>query len=200
MLRPRRVSRNIRQVQLRLHRRRKLNLGLLRRLAQPLQRLSVVPQVNPFSHLELVSRPINNLEIEVIPTQEGIAIGGLHLKNTIAHFQNRNVKRTAAQVVDGNHLILGAAQPIGQRRSRWLIDNPHHFQTSNFARVLSRLPLAVIKIGGDGNHRLRHGIAQIGFGIHFDLLQHHRRNFRRRIFTLIHHHANVTIGCLLHVI
>ena len=38
------------------------------------------------------------------------------------------------------------------------------------------------------------GLAQIRFGVLLHLLQDHGRDFRRRIFLAVHHHAAIAVG------
>ena len=82
MLRTTGVSRNERQVHFRLLRAGELDLGFLRGLLEALQSHPVAPEVDTFLLLELVSEPVDDLLIEVIATQVGIAICGKHLEDT----------------------------------------------------------------------------------------------------------------------
>jgi hypothetical protein len=69
--------------------------------------------------------------------------------------------------------------------------------------------LGVVEVGGDGDHGLGDGVAQLRLGVRFHLLQDHRRDFGRTVFAPAHDDANVAVpragdavadarDCLLH--
>jgi hypothetical protein len=73
------VGRDEGQVDLGLKQRRKLDLGLLGRLLQALQRHLVARQVNAVFLLELGHDPVNDALVHVVAAQVGVAVGGLDL-------------------------------------------------------------------------------------------------------------------------
>ncbi len=80
----------------------------------------------PLSFLKLVGEPVDQDFIEVIAAQMRIAVRRLDLEGSfIVHGQNRNVERTAAQIEDGNGLILLLVESIGQRSRGRFIDDTH---------------------------------------------------------------------------
>ena len=100
-------------------RRAQLDLGLLRRLLQPLQRHAVLAQVDALLPLELVGDPVDDALVEVVATEVGVAVGGLDLEHALADLEDRDVERAAAEVVDGDLLVRLLVEPVGQRRPRW---------------------------------------------------------------------------------
>ena len=124
--------------------------------------------------------------VKVIAAQPGIAVCGQHFKYAVPYFQNGNVKRTAAQVVNQYLMVAFLIQAIGQRSSRRLVYYAQHFQTGYLARVLGRLALAVRKICRNGYNRLSYRLAQIALGVLFKLHQYHGRNFLRGVFLTLH--------------
>ncbi len=100
MLRTGLVGRDERQVDLGLHRARKLDLGLLGRFLQALQRELVLAQVDALVLFELVGQVIDDPRVEVLAAEEGVAVGGLHLEHAVADFQHRDVEGAAAEVID----------------------------------------------------------------------------------------------------
>ncbi len=164
---------NVGQVDLGLHHARKLDLGPLRGFAQTLQSLAVLAQVHAALAFELIGQVIHHAHVKVIAAQEGIAAGRAHLEDAIAHIQDRNIEGAAAQVVNGNHLVLLLIQPIGQRRSGWLIDDAQHFQAGNLTRIFCGVALGIVEIGRHGDDRLGNRLAQVGFGVGFELAQDH---------------------------
>ena len=151
-----------------------LDFGLFRRFRQPLQGLAIAPQIQSLGFQELLRQPIHNFAIEIIPAQLRIAAGGLHLKDPIAHFQQGHIKRAAPQVKHQHRLATGPIETIGQRRRRRFINNPLHIQPGNPPRIARGLPLGIVEIGRNRNHRAGHGLAQIALGFVRQLPQNHR--------------------------
>ena len=114
MLRAGGVRRDERQVDLGLHRRGQLDLRLLGRLLQALQRQAVVAQVDPVLLFELVGHVVDDALVEVLAAEEGVAVGRLHLEHAVADLEHRDVERAAAQVVDRDRLVR-ASSPCRRR-------------------------------------------------------------------------------------
>ena len=72
-----------------------------------------------------------------------------------------DVEGAAAQVVDGDGLILLLVQTIGQRRSGRLVDDAQDFQAGDAAGVLGGLALRVVEVGRHGDDGLGDGLAEV---------------------------------------
>jgi hypothetical protein len=55
-----------------------------------------------------------------------VAAGGLDLHDALAHLEQRDVERAAAQVEDQDGRLGVLVQVIGQRRRTGLVDDPQH--------------------------------------------------------------------------
>ena len=124
----------------------------------------------------------------------GVAVGGFHLKNAVADFQNRDIESTAAEVVNRNSFFALLVEAVSQRGRGRLVDDAEHFEARDLAGVLGRLTLAVVEVGRNGDHRLGDLLAEIGFRIGLELLQDHRGDFRRRIIVVANLHMGVAVG------
>src|SRR3990170_4672564 len=100
------------QVDLRLGHRGKLDLAFLAGLAQALQCLAVLPQVDPALLLVLVGRPVDDALVPVVAAQVGVAVGGLDLGYAFAHLEQADVERPAAQVEDEDGFVFFLVEPI----------------------------------------------------------------------------------------
>ena len=128
------IRRQVGQVDLGLHRGGKFDLCFFGSLLQTLQGLAVIVQVDAIILFELLDQIIHNAQVEVIAAEEGIAARGTDLKHTVAHIQNGNIKRTAAQIIDGNNFIFLFIQTIRQGGSGRLVDDAQHFQARRSCR------------------------------------------------------------------
>ena len=194
VLRPRGVRGHEGQVDLGLDRAAQLDLGLLRRLAQALQRHLVLAQVDALVLLELGHDPIDDPLVEVVPAQVRIAVGRLDLDHALPDLEDGDVEGAAAEVVDGDGLVLLLVQAVRQRGRGGLVDDAHHLQARDLARVLGRLALRVVEVGGDGDDGLGHLLTEVVLGRLLQLLQDHGRDLGRRVQLAADLDADVAVG------
>ena len=186
MLRTGGICSDVRQVHFGLFAGRQLDLGFLCSLFETLHSQRITGQGDTGIFLELVSEEVDQAQIEILTTKEGVTVGGQHfellLTIDISDFDNRHVKGTAAEVIHGDLAVLAVSlvHAVGQRRRGRLVDNALYFQTSNTTSIFRSLTLGVVKIGRHGNHRLSHFLAEIILSGFLHFLQHLGRNLRRR--------------------
>src|SRR5580700_3349382 len=122
------IGGNERQIDLRLHGCRKLNLGPLSRIAQPLQShlVALGMQIEPFVLLEFLDEPIDDSLIQVVAAQVRVAVGSFHFYDAFTNFQNRNVKSAAAKVINGDGFVFLLVQAVSKRRRSRLVDDALH--------------------------------------------------------------------------
>ncbi len=131
--------------------------------------------------LELLGEVVDDPHVKVFTAKEGVAIGGLHLKETIVNLEDGHVKGAAAKVIDGDGMRIFLVQTIGQRSRRRFVDDAQHFETGDFTGVLGGLTLCVVEIGGHGDDGLRHLFAEIALGGFFHLAEDEGGNLRGTI-------------------
>ena len=169
----------------------KLDFRLFRRLDKPLVGHLVLAQVDAVCLAELLHQVIHQALVEVVATQVVVTSGGLYLLDAIPHFDDRDVKGTASQVVDHNELIGVLPQAVGQSGGGRLIDDALHFQTGDAAGVLGGLALSIGEVGGNGDDCLAHRLAQIGLGIVLHLLEYHGGDLLGGVALSLHRHPVV---------
>ncbi len=187
------IRRDEGQVDVRLHGRGQLHLGLFRRLLEALQGHLVAPNVDALVLLEFRGQKLDEPLVEVLAAQVGVAIGRFDLENALAQLQDRNVERSPAQVEDGDLLVLLLVQAVSQGGRRRLVDDPEHVQAGDLAGVLGGLPLGVVEVGRHGDDRVRDFFAQIVLGGLFHLHQDHRRNFRGAVISAPDRHLGIPV-------
>ena len=145
-----------------------LDLGLLGRFLQPLQRHLVLGQVDAVLFLELVGEVVDDPHVEVFAAEERVPVGRFHLEQAVVDFQDGDVEGAAAEVIDRDRPGFLLVEAVGQRRRGRLVDDAQHFEAGDLAGVLGRLTLGVVEIGGNGDDglgdRLRPGrISAVSF-------------------------------------
>ena len=170
-----------------------LDFGLFGGVPEPLQGhlVALRGQVQPLLLLELGNQPLDDALVKVVAAQVGIAVGGLDFDDAFADFKNGDVEGAPAEVVDGDGLVLLFVEAIGQRGRSGLVDDALHVKAGDLAGVLGGLTLGVVEVGGNGDDRLGDGLAEIGFGGLFELLQDHGRDFGRGVLLALSHNANM---------
>src|SRR3546814_3984406 len=103
--------------------RSQLDLRLFRCFLQALQGQFVAAQVDAFVLLEAVGEIFDELAVEILTAEEGVAVGRLHLEYAVANLEHRDVEGAAAKVIDRDRLVLGLVEAIGERgRGRLVAD------------------------------------------------------------------------------
>ena len=166
----------------------KLDLRALGGFLQTLMRLTVGQQVDAVFLLEFARDVVDDAVIEVVAAQTVVAGGRQNLEYAVANLHQRNVERTAAQIVHQNLVNLALVKAVGQSSGGRLVDNALYVQTGNAAGVLGRLTLRVREVRGHGDDRLGHGLTQIGLGIRLQLLKNHGADLRGRVILAVDVH------------
>ena len=115
--------------------------------------------------------------------------------------QDRNVERAAAEIEDGDLLVLLLVEAISERRGRRLVDDAHPLlgllaglgifdlpfgvEAGDLGGVDRRLPLGVVEVRRHGDDRLAHRVAQVSLGGFLELAQDHRGDFGRRVLLAV---------------
>merc|ERR1740116_679602 len=119
--------------------------------------------------------------VDILASERGVTIGGLHLEYPTGNLEDRNVEGAAAQVVHSDRLPVLGLHAEGQSCSRGLIDNPLYVEACNLSSILRSLALSVVEVSGHRHDSLRHCAAGIGLGGLLHLLEHERADLARRI-------------------
>ena len=193
MLRTAGIGRDERQIDFGLHGGRELDLCSFRRIAQTLQGhlVALAAQVETFVFLEFVDKPIHQPLVKVVSAQVRVTVGGLHLDHAFADFEDRNVERSAAEVVHGDRLVLAFIETIGESSRCGLVNDALHFQAGNLSSIFRSLPLRIIEICRNCNDRFRDFLAQIVFRRLLQLLQNQCGDLGRGMFLPLGQHGYV---------
>ncbi len=169
MLRAAGVSRDERQVDLRLLRGRELDLGALGRLVETLESHRVSRQVDALRLLELGHEPVDDRLVEVVAAEVVVTSGRLDLEDAVADLQHGHVEGAAAEVEDEDRLVGLLVEPVGQRCGGRLVDDALDLEAGDRAGVLGGLALIVVEVGRDGDHGAVDGLAEVCLGVGLQL-------------------------------
>ena len=143
---------------------------------------------------ECVGKVVHDAHVKVFTAKERVAVGGFNFEQAIVDFQDGHVECTAAKVIDRDGLCFFFVQTVCQRSRCRLVDDPQHFEASDFAGVFCRLTLSIVKVRRHGDNRLCYFFAEIAFSGFFHFAQDERGNLGRRVFLAARFDPCVTVA------
>ena len=195
------VCSDVRQVHFGLLGGGQLNLGFLGRFFQALHGQRVAAQINAGVRLELIRQEVDQCQVEILTTQEGVTVGGQHFKLVFTihfgNFDDGDIESTAPQVIYGDGAITTfLVETISQSSRGGLVDNTLHVQAGDATGIFSSLTLGIVEVSWHGDNGLGDRLTQVIFRGLLHFLQHLRRNLRRRHFLAFHFHPGIAIVSL----
>ena len=161
------------------------NLCLFCCFLQSLHCHLIAGEVNAFCCLKFADHPVDDSLVEVIAAQTVVTSGCQNLLYAIAHFDDGNVERTAAEVVNHNLLIFFLINSIRKCSSSRLVDDSLYIQTSDLTSVLGSLTLCIGEVCRNSDNSFCNRLTQISFCILLQLGQDHSGDFLRGILLTV---------------
>ena len=90
--------------------------------------------------------------VEIVATERGVPRRCQNFENTAREFEYRQIEGAAAEIVNRVDAFRRVVEPVGDRRRGRLVEQAEHRQSGEPCRVLGRLPLGVVEVGGHGDH------------------------------------------------
>ena len=172
---------------------RELALAPLRRGTETLERLRVVPRVEPERLRELVGHPLGDQQVDVVAAEERVARRRHHFEHVARQVEHRHVEGPASEVVHHDALLRPLPESVGQRGGGRLVQDPEHVDPGDLAGRLRRVPLQLGEVRRHRHDRppAIHPEGSLGGAPH--LSQHERADLRQRVGlrTGLHQHAAV---------
>ena len=114
-------------------------------------------QVNAILAFELIGQELDQAQVEILTTQEGITVRRkyfeLMLTVNFRNLDDGDIEGAAAKIVDRNRAIaLGFVHAVGKCRRRWLVNDSLYFKSRDTTSVFRRLTLRVVEIGRNCDH------------------------------------------------
>src|SRR5690606_41946379 len=116
-------------------------LGLLGSFLQALPGQRVALEVHAGFFLKFVDEVIDQANVEVLTTEEGVTVGGQYFELVLAvdfgDLDHRHVEGAATQVIDDHGVVaLGLVHAVGQRRRGRLVDDALDVEPGDAAGIL----------------------------------------------------------------
>jgi hypothetical protein len=154
----------------------------------------VLAQIDAARLAKLGDHPVDHDLIDVVSTEVRVAVRRDHLHDVVADLEDRDIERPAAEVVDGDDLVLLLVETIGEGSGGGLVDDPLHVETGDAPGVLGRLSLRIVEVRRDRDHRLGHLLTEIVLGSLLQLHQHLRADLLRARLLAANGERAVTVG------
>ena len=135
------VVRNERQIDLGDVQRREIALRFFTGVLEALQGHQVIAQVDTVGLLEFLQYVSDETAVEIFASEEGISSSSQHFDDAAPELQNRDVKCSTAQVVNGNLLLPLFTNPIRESCGGRLVDDSQHFEARDLSGILGGLSL-----------------------------------------------------------
>src|SRR3546814_16221827 len=81
---------------------------------QTLERELVLGEIDALGLLEILREEFQQLGVEILAAQEGVAVGRLHLEHAVADLEDRDIESAADKVVDRDRIVLVLVEPVGE--------------------------------------------------------------------------------------
>ena len=159
----------------------KLNLCLLCCFFKPLLRHAVVAKVNSVGLFKFLCNIVDKTIVEIIAAETVVAGSCKNFKHAVADFEDGNIERAAAKVVNQDLLVVFLIHTVCKSRRSGFVDDTENIKACNLACVLGCLTLTVGEISRNCNNSISDFFAEISFRILFQLLKNHCGNFLRSI-------------------
>ena len=191
VLRAGRIRRDERQVDGSTRHAGKLDFSLLCRFLNTLHSHLIAGKVDAIGNLEAVDDPIHDALIKVVAAKAVIAGRSQNLLYAVAHLNDGNIERTAAEVINHDLLVVFLIDTVGQCCCRRLVDDTLYIEARDLARVLRRLTLCVREVRRNGDNCARNALAEVSFRVALQLLEDHCGDFLRGVALTVDRHLVV---------
>ena len=148
---------------------------------QPLEHLRIGARVVAVLLEVRLRHPLGDEVVDVVAAEERVAGGSEDLEDVAVQIEQRAVERAAAEVVDGDALIAGATEAVGERGRGRLVEDAQDLETGDATGDLGRRTLQLVEVRRDGDDRALDGAAQRGLCDLARALEHERADLGQRI-------------------
>mmetsp|Transcript_25172 Transcript_25172/g.38994 ORF Transcript_25172/g.38994 Transcript_25172/m.38994 type:complete len:456 (-) Transcript_25172:222-1589(-) len=151
------------------------SLGLLALSSESSESSGVLGDINAGLLLEVGHAEVDELVVEILSTEMGVTVGGLHLEDSVLNSKEGDIESATTEIEneDVSLSLLLSVEAVGNSGGGGLVDNSEHVDAGDGTSVLGGLSLGVVEIGGDGDDSGLHGLAEVGLSDFLHLLEDH---------------------------
>ena len=131
--------------------------------------------------------------VDVVAAERRISSRCEHLKDGATYVEQRDVERSAAEVVDGDALFLSDRFPVRERRCGRLAQNAEDIEPRELGGELGGLALEVVEVRRDRDDGLSHRYAERRFRDGFRAPQDERADLGERVRLAARAHEHLVI-------
>jgi hypothetical protein len=143
--------------------------------------------------LVLAEHPLDDSVIDIV-TSELVTGSRLDLDDSLSDFADGNIERSTSKVHDSDCLVFLPAQAVSEGDCERVVDDSHHLEACDRARVSDSFALCIIERSRDGDDSACHRRADIVLSVLFQLLKHERRDLRGREFLRAGPDDHIAVG------
>ena len=148
---------------------------------QPLEHLRVGARVVAVSLEVGLRHALGDEVVDVVAAEERVAGGREDLEDVAVEIEQRAVERAAAEVVDGDALVAGTTEAVGERGGRRLVEDAEDLETGDAAGDLRRRALELVEVRGDRDDGALDRAAERGLGDLPRALEDERADLGQRV-------------------
>ncbi len=120
----------------------------------------------PLAALKRSTRCVDDRVVPVVTTEVVVATGGLHLDDTLADLEQRDVEGSAAEVEDEDGLLeVALVEAVGECGRGRLVDDAQDVEPGDLAGLFGGLTLGVVEVGGHGDDGFGDRLAEVGLSV-----------------------------------
>ena len=190
------ISSDERKVDIGLHGRRQLNLGLLGGLTDTLDGHAISGKVETGGFLEVGNDVADESDIEILSSQVGVTVGGLDLKNTLLDLENGDIKGSSTEIVDSDDLILLLLKTVRKGSGSWLVDDTENVQSGDLTSILGGLTLGVVEVSWDGDNGVLDWLVEVGLSGLLHLVEDESSDLGWRVLLATGGNPGISVGVL----
>src|SRR5699024_11492222 len=127
----------------------------------------IVGQIHALFCLKVCQHVICDLLVEVIAAETVVSCCGKNLDDTVADLDDRNIERTAAEIIYHDILLFLVVKSVSQCSRRRLVDDTFYIKSCDLTSILCSLALCIIKICRNCDNCLCNFLPKVSFCVCF---------------------------------
>jgi hypothetical protein len=138
----------------------------------------------------------DKVDIEILTTQMGVTVGGLHLEDAVLDLKDRDIEGTTTKIVNSDDAVGLLLKTVGKGSSGRLVDNTENVETGDLTGVLGALSLRIVEVGRNGDNSVLDRLREIGLSGLLHLVEDETTDLRGRVVLASGSDPGIAVGVL----